>query len=110
MAYILGGFMVIPRNNDILILASHAGFSVNHGTIQHWTIDVSYRAIIRELIDDMTYYKKVINIHHDMSPKRIQRDEEDVKTITDDINKNFTFPFIQWRFTNGENSQWSSYC
>lgn len=86
----------------MLISPSHAGFSVNHGAIQRWAIDVSYRAIIRELIHDMVYYKKVTNIHQDMSPKRIQRDEEDVNTVIDDINKNFTFPFIQWCFTNGE--------
>lgn len=94
--------MVILRNKDVLISPSHAGFSLNHGAIQRWTIDVSYRAIIRELIHDMVYYKKVTNIHQDMSPKRIQRDEEDVNTVIDDINKNFTFPFIQWCFTNGE--------
>ena len=70
--YIRGGFMVILRNNDMPIFASHAGFSVNHGAVQRWTLDSSYRAKIRELIHDMAYYKNAINIHRDLSPKRIQ--------------------------------------
>ena len=49
----------------------------------------------------MAYYRKAINIDHDLSLKRIQRGKEDVKAIIDDINKNFTSPypmmFYQWR-------------
>ena len=41
----------------------------------------------------MAYYKNAINIHHDLSPKQIQRHEEDVKAIIDLINENFISPF-----------------
>ena len=41
----------------------------------------------------MERYKNAINVHHDLSPKRIQRDEEDVKAIIDVINENFISPF-----------------
>ena len=41
----------------------------------------------------MTFYKNTVNVHHDLSPKRIQRDEEDVKAIIYVINENFISPF-----------------
>ena len=41
--------MVISRN-DMPIFASHAGFSVNHGAVQRWTLDTSYRAEIRDAL------------------------------------------------------------
>ena len=34
-----------------------------------------------------------MNVHHDLSPKRIQWDEEDVKAIINVINENFISPF-----------------
>ena len=69
------------------------GFSVNHGAVQRWTLDASYWARVRELIHDMAFYKNTVNVHHDLSPKRIQRDEEDVKAIIYVINENFISPF-----------------
>ena len=39
----------------MLIFVSHAGFSVNHGAVQCWMLDPSYRAKIRELIQDMAH-------------------------------------------------------
>ena len=74
--YIHGGFMVILCIN-MPIFTSPAGFSMNHVTMQHWTIDASYQAKI-----------STIKIRHDLSPKRIQQYEKDVKTI-DAINENF---------------------
>ena len=41
----------------------------------------------------MAFYKNTVNVHHDLSPKRIQRDEEDVKAIIYVINENFISPF-----------------
>ena len=68
------------------------GFSVNHGAVQRWTLDASYRAGVREL-HDMAFYKNTVNVNHDLSPKRIQRDEEDIKAIINVINENFISPF-----------------
>ena len=82
---------------DFLALHIHLifclGFSVNHGVVQRWTLDASYQARVRELIDDMTFYKNTVNVHHNLSPKRIQRDEENVKAIVNIINENFISPF-----------------
>ena len=85
--------MVISRNNDMPILASHADFSVNHDVAQCWTRDVSYRAKVRELIHDMASYRNAISIHQDLSPNQIQGDEKDVKAIIDIISKHFKSPF-----------------
>ena len=73
--------MVILHYIDMPIFTFDAGFSVNHGAVQRWTLDASYWAKIREVMHDMVYYKNAINIHHDLSPKQIQRHEEDVKAI-----------------------------
>ena len=40
----------------------------------------------------MAYYKTAINICHDLSPKQIQQDEEDVKMIINVVNENFISP------------------
>ena len=77
--------MVISRNNDMPIFASHAGFSENH--------ELHIEQKTRGLIHGMAYYNNAINIHQDLSPNRIQPDEEDVKAIIDVINKNFISPF-----------------
>ena len=69
------------------------GFSVNHGAVQQWTLDASYRARVRELIHDMAFYKNTVNVHHDLSPKCIQRDEEDVNATINVTNENFISPF-----------------
>ena len=37
--------------------------------------------------------KNTVNVHHDLSPKCIQRDEENVKAIINVINENFISPF-----------------
>ena len=41
----------------------------------------------------MAFYKNTVNVHHVLSPKRIQRDEEDIKAIINVINENFISPF-----------------
>ena len=84
--------MVISHNNDVPIFTYHADFSLNYGAVQCWTLDASYWEKLRELIHDIAYYKNAINIHHDLSPKWMQRDGEDVKEIIDVVNENFLSP------------------
>ena len=41
----------------------------------------------------MAFYKNTVDVHHDLSPKRIQWEEEDVKAIINVIIENFISPF-----------------
>ena len=66
--------MVISCIHDMAIFAFHVGFSSNYDAVQPWTLDASYQAKIRELIHYMAYCKNAINMHHELSPKGIQRD------------------------------------
>ena len=48
---------------------------------------------IQEMVHELPHYKNPINIHHDFSPKWMQRDEENVTAIIDVINENFISSF-----------------
>ena len=51
----------------------------------------------------MAFYKNIVNVHHNLSPTRIQRDEEDVKATINVINENFISPFEEQELVSSSN-------
>ena len=80
-------------NRDSKTPCGTTGFSVNHGAVQRWTLNSSYRASVRKLIHQLANYQKSDIIHRDLLPSAISRDEKDIRCIIDVISESFVHPF-----------------
>ena len=68
------------------------GFSTNHGAVQRWTLTAAYRAEARK---NMLEFLSLTSdqIHPDLNPTRIKRDQKDVLAVKETIISLFINPF-----------------
>ena len=82
-------------NKDTKAPGGTTGFSTNPKSIIHWSINATFRAELRKILDEFVNYRKQRFSHKDLNPSRISKDEKDVKAILDILSNIFIEPLSE---------------
>ena len=82
-------------NKDTKTPGGTTGFSTSLGAVQRWEINASYRASLREVFHQHLNYSTQRHKHKDLSPSRIKKDENDIKSILSILQQTFVDPFSE---------------
>ena len=68
-------------------------FSTNPSSIIRWCINATYRAELRKMLHEFASYWKQIFLHKDLNPRRIDKDERNIKSLIETLSNAFISPF-----------------
>ena len=82
-------------NRDTKTPGGTTGFSTNINAVRRWEINSAYRADLRNCFHKHLNYEQQQDLHKDLSPSRILKDEDDVTAVLSVLRDTFIHPFSE---------------
>ena len=79
-------------NKDTQTSGGTKGFSLKSGAVSRYYMVAEYRSMFLRQLREMLHLKSFFN-HSDLQPKRIKKDESDVKALVEMLETNWIDPF-----------------